>query len=394
MRTFVSFLGIFTVLALVAVLAIPADHLPAALSFGQIAMGAGLPGVMLATGQWPTIVDVSTRMDPDGNIPTIAEMMSQANEMTDDLPFVKANGKTGHEFVFRTSIPAGTWRQYNQGVPYAKSTTAKARVGMGMLADYSQVDKDLARHSGDAMGFRESEDVAFLEGMGQTISQTFIYGNTVTNPNSFMGFAPFYNTINTASAQNAANVINGGGVGNSNSSLWLIGWGPETVFGLFPEGSQAGLQYENKGDVVPGFDSFGNRFEAYTSYFCQEAGLCPKDWRYAVRIANLDTTTAGLAGSNAPDLFKLMSKSLMLFPKLGKTTNGITKTDAPDDAAVGIRPVFYANRTVRYYMDVQAIRDKNVLLSPTDYAGRPIENFRGIPIKIVDQILNSESRVT
>lgn len=348
----------------------------------------------MATGAWPTLIDVSTRMDPDGKIPVIAEMLSQANDMNDDLPWIKANGKTGHEFVFRTSIPAGTWRQYNQGVPYAKSTTAKARVGLGMLADYSQVDKDLARHSGDSVGFRESEDVAFLEGMGQTIAQTFIYGNTVTNPNSFMGFAPFYNTVNTATAQNAANVINGGGVGSDNSSLWLIGWGPETVFGLFPEGSQAGLQMEDKGDVVPGFDSFGNRFEAYTSYFNQEAGLCPKDWRYAVRIANLDTTSAGLAGSNAPDLFKIMSKALMLFPKLGKSTSGITKTDAPDDSAVGVRPVFYANRTVRYYMDVQAIRDKNVLLSPTDYAGRPIENFRGIPIKIVDQLLNSESRVT
>jgi len=45
-----------------------------------------------------------------------------------------------------------------------------------------------------------------------------------------------------------------------------------------------------------------------------------------------------------------------------------------------IKPVFYANRTVRYYMDIQAIRDKNVLLSSTDYAGRPIEQFRGIPI--------------
>jgi len=348
----------------------------------------------MATGAWPTLIDVSTRMDPDGKIPVIAEMLSQANDMNDDLPWIKANGKTGHEFVFRTSIPAGTWRQYNQGVPYAKSTTAKARVGLGMLADYSQVDKDLARHSGDSVGFRESEDVAFLEGMGQTIAQTFIYGNTVTNPNSFMGFAPFYNTVNTATAQNAANVINAGGVGSDNASLWLMGFGTTSLFGIYPRNSKAGLAMEDKGDVVPGFDSFGNRFEAYTSYFNQEAGLCPKDWRYAVRIANLDTTSAGLAGSNAPDLFKIMSKALMLFPKLGKSTSGITKTDAPDDSAVGVRPVFYANRTVRYYLDVQAIRDKNVLLSPTDYAGRPIENFRGIPIKIVDQLLNSESRVT
>ncbi|MEQ1653121.1 MAG: major capsid protein, partial [Hyphomicrobium sp.] len=221
---------------------------------------------------------------------------------------------------------------------------------------------------------------------------TFQY--TVTDPSAFMGLAPFYNTVNTATAQNAANVIDGGGVGNSNSSLWLVGWGPDTIFALFPEGSQAGLTMEDKGDVTPGFDSVGNRFEAFTSYFSQQAGLCPKDWRYAVRMANLDTTNAGLAGPTAPDLFAMMSKALMLFPKLTKNTSGITKTDAPDDTATGVRPVFYANRTVRYYMDIQAIRDRNVLLGPTDYAGQPIENFRGIPIKIVDQILNSEARVT
>jgi hypothetical protein len=53
----------------------------------------------------------------------------------------------------------------------------------------------------------------------------------------------------------------------------------------------------------------------------------------------------------------------------------------------------YCDRTARWSMDVQAIRDKNVLLSPTDYAGRPIVNFRNIPIGVTDAILDTESRV-
>ena len=128
----------------------------------------------MATGQWPSLIDLSTRLDPEGKIPIIAEMLSQSNDYTDDLPWVEANEATGHEFVFRTSIPAGAWRSYNMGVPYSKSTTAKARVGIGMLEDYSQVDRALAEHSGNKEKFRESEDVAFLEGMSQTIAQTFI----------------------------------------------------------------------------------------------------------------------------------------------------------------------------------------------------------------------------
>ena len=195
----------------------------------------------MATGSWPTLLDLATRLDPEGKIPVIAEMLSQSNDYADDLPWVEANEMTGHQFTFRTSIPAGSWRSYNMGVPYSKSTTAKARVGCGMLEDYSQVDRALAEHSGDREKFRYSEDVAFMEGMSQTIAQTFWYGNAVTNPASFMGLSPFYNTITTSTAQNAANVINAGGSGSNNTSMWLIGWSSETIFGVYPRGSKAGL---------------------------------------------------------------------------------------------------------------------------------------------------------
>ena len=347
----------------------------------------------MATGAWPTLIDAASRMDADGNIPVIAEMLSQALAIYEDAPFIKANERTGHMFVFRTSMPTGAWRSYNMGVPVSKSTTAKARVGIGMLEDYSQVDRALAEHTGDKDKFRQSEDVAFLEGMGQTIEQTMIYGNTVTNPSQFMGLAPFYNTINTSNAQNAQNVLNGGGTGSSNTSLWFVGWGPDTVFNVFPEGSTAGLNMEDKGDTVPAYDSLGNRYEAYTGWFRQQMGLVPKDWRYVARVANIDTTTAGLAGPNALDIFATMAQMQFLFPKLTANTSGISKTDAPNGDA-GIRPVFYCNRTLMHWMQVQAMRDRNVLLRLEDYAGRVTDNWRGFPIKISDQILNTESTVS
>lgn len=320
-------------------------------------------------------------------------MLSQSNDIWDDTPWVEGNELGGHKFTFRTSIPAGSWRQYLQGVPYSKSTTAQATVGVGSLEDYSQIDRLQAEDSGDVDRYRESEDAAFLEGMSQTMAQTEFYGNTVATPAEFMGFAPFYNTVNTATALNAANVIDCGGTGNSNTSFWLICWGERTIFNIYPRGSKAGLAMEDKGDTVPGFDSVGNRFEAYTSWFRQQAGLCPMDWRYGVRLANLDTTSAGLAGPSAPDIFTLLAEAMYLPPTLGKGMSGITKTDAPDEPSPGIRPVIYMNRTGRHWADVQMLRDKNVLLRIDDYAGKPCESYRGIPIKIVDQIINSEQRV-
>lgn len=348
----------------------------------------------MATGAWPTIIDVAQREGPNGKPLFLAEMLSQTNEILDDTPFVEANEKTGHEFAFRDSIPAGAWRSYNMGVGYSKSTAGKSRVGIGTLAAYSQIDRDLAEDSGDPEAFRESEDIAFMEGMSQTWAETLIYGNTASNAAQFMGLAPFYNTVSTATAKNASNVIDAKGVGSSNTSFWLVGWNEGTFYCVFPRAGKAGLNMEDKGDTVPGYDSLGNRFEAYTSYFRWRGGLVPQDWRNGVRIANIDTTAAGLAGPNAPDLFSLLAETMYMLPALGKRQSGIGTTDAPRDRSVGVRAVIYVNRTGRHWMDVQATRDRNVLLRVEDYAGMPTMGYRDVPIKIVDQILNTEQRVT
>ena len=349
----------------------------------------------MATGQWPNIIDVANRLDPEGNIPTIAELMSQCNDFMDYLPMVEANGRTFHEFVFRTSIPAGFWVQYNQGVPYSKSTTARARVSVGTLRDYSQIDQLLAEDSGDPVKFRESEDVAFLEGMAQTLIQTAIYGNPVTNPASFAGFSIFYNTVTAATAATAANVLDGGGTGTANTTLWLLGFGENAIHGVYPMGSKVGLHMDDKGSVVPGFDAVGNRFEAYTSLFQARMGVVPKDWRYGAAIRNLDVTAAGLAGPAPFDLWANLDRLVLKFPKMTTKTSGVTKTDAPNEGAIGgVRPVIFVNRTLKHFLHVQAMRNFNVRLTLDQAQGGTVQSYRGeIPIAVVDQILNTEAQV-
>lgn len=340
-----------------------------------------------------SLADWARRTDPDGGIADIAEVLSQCNEIYDDMLWREGNLPTGHKTTIRTGLPQGTWRQLYSGVQYTKSTTAQVEVGIGMLEAYSQIDRALAELEGNVAAFRLSEDDAHLEGLSQQMATNFFYGNSSVNPQRFTGFSPLFNTSSTSSAQNAYNVLSGGGTQSSNASIWLIGWGDRTCYGIFPKGSKAGLVFEDKGDVVPGYDASNNRYEAYTSYFKWVAGLCVQDWRYVVRIANLDTTTAGLAGAAPPDLFALLSKAVIRFPTLTKRVSGITKTDAPDEVAPGINPAIYVNRTVREYMDIQAIRDKNVLLKPTEYAGQPIVEFRGVPIRINDVLINTETTV-
>lgn len=341
-----------------------------------------------------SLLDWSKRVGPDGSIDDIAELLSQCNEVFKDMIWRESNLPTGHQSTIRTGLPSGTWRSMYGGVAPTKSTTAVIIDGLGQLEAVSQIDKALAELNGQVAATRMSEDNAHLEGLSQNMAQVIFYGNKGTVPTQFTGFSPRFNSVTTSTAANARNVLNAGGTASANASLWLIGWGDETCFGIFPQGSKAGLQFEDRGDINFILDSANNPFRAYTSWFEWRAGLCVKDWRYITRICNIDTTTVGLQGLTPPDLFALMSKAVVRLPTMSKRVSGITETDAPDEPSPGIAPAFYCNRTIREYLDIQAIRDKNVLLTPKEYAGDPVTEFRQVPIRVVDALTNTEATLT
>ena len=136
-----------------------------------------------------TLADWAKRLDPEGRIPVIAELLSQSNEILEDGLFKEGNMPTGERVTIRTGLPSVYWRAINQGVPSSKSTTATVDEACGMLEAYSRVDVDLAELNGNSSAFRLSEDVAFLEAMNQTMASTMFYGNPATDPKQFLGLA-------------------------------------------------------------------------------------------------------------------------------------------------------------------------------------------------------------
>jgi hypothetical protein len=341
-----------------------------------------------------TLADWARRVGPDGSIDDIAELLAQSNEIFDDLLIREGNQALGHTGIVRTGLPQGTWRNFYQGVAFTKSTTAQVTDTIGELVAYSRVDRSLAELDGQVAELRLSEDNAHVQGLSQQMATTSFYGNEAVTQAQFTGLSARFNTISTANAQNAVNVLNAGGAAAANTSIWLCCWGEQTGFGFFPKASKAGLVFEDKGDIRPGFDANNHEFEAYTSLFMWKMGVHIKNWQYFCRIANIDTTTAGLAGATPPDLFALMSKALYRMPTAGRRMSGITKTDAPNQPTPSVRPAFYWNRTAGEYGAIQAIRDKNVLLRPTEYDGQPILEFRGVPIRNCDALLNSEATLS
>jgi hypothetical protein len=332
----------------------------------------------LSTGAL-TLADWAKRLDPNGNVPVVAELLSQSNEILEDAVFMEGNLPTGHRVTIRTGLPAVYWRSLNQGVPSSKSTTAQVDEAVGMLEAYSRVDKDLADLNGNTAAFRLSEDVAFLEAMNQAQAQTLFYGNPSTDPRQYLGLATRYGAISGAS--NSQNILNAvGTAGATNTSIWLVVWGDNTVFCPFPKGSKAGLVQEDDGELTV-YDNANNPYKALQTHYQWKNGLVVKDWRYVVRIANI-SVSALTANSSPADLISLMSRALDRIPNL----------------ALG-RAAFYMNRTVYSFLRLQALSKSNYALAVEkglNQFGTPQNwlNFEGVPLRRVDQLLTTETQIS
>lgn len=325
------------------------------------------------TANNPTLLDVAKRLDPDGKIAAIVEILNATNPVLDDLTFVEGNLPTGHRTTIRTGLPTPTWRKLYGGVQPTKSTTVQVTDSCGMLEAYAEVDKALADLNGNTAAFRLSEDAAHIEAMGQEMASTLFYGNEGTEPEAFTGLAPRYNS---KSAQNADNIIDAGGTGSDNTSIWLCVWGPQTGFGIYPKGSTAGLQMTDKGQVtVENVDGNGGRMEAYRTHYRWDAGLTIRDWRYFVRIANIDVSDLDTV-ANTKKLIDWMIQASERIPELGKG-----------------RAAFYMNRRLREKLRLGILEKISSNLSWETVSGERVMTFDDIPVRRCDALVNTEARV-
>ena len=336
----------------------------------------------LSTGQL-TLADWSKRIGPDGKIDPIAELLSQTNEILEDIVFKEANQPTSHVVAVRTGLPAVYWRAYNQGVPSSKSTTAQITEPCAMLEARSHIDAKLLELNGNSAQFRLSEESAFIEAMNQEMTGKLFNGNVGSDLKTFSGLATRYSST---TAGNGGNVILAGGTGSDNASMYLVVWGEQTVFCPFPKGSRAGLRSRDLGEESVQ-DAAGGWYQAARSLFQWDSGLVVKDWRYVVRIANIDVSDwVGVTGTQGKDaatnLIKLMMRAIARIPNF----------------SMG-RAAFYCNRSIQEGLMIQALEKSQNALSVQEALsqfGQKMNQltFMGIPVRGVDQLSVAETLVS
>lgn len=338
-----------------------------------------------------TLADWAKTRDPDGSIAAVIEMMHQCNPVVQDILWKEGNLPTGHQTTVRTGLPTGTWRKLYKGVQPSKSSRAQITDTVGILEARAEIDKDIADLNGNTAAFRLSEAEAFVEGLTQDMMETLFYGDTDVTPEKFTGLTPRYNTLNTA-VPISQNVLDAGGTSSDNTSIWLVVWGENTVTGIYPKGSSAGLNHQDLGEI-DAFDEDGNRYRAYSDLFKWKAGLSVRDWRYAVRIANIDVSDLkGLTGTQAEtaatNIVDMMIRAMAVVPNVGKG-----------------RPVFYANRSVVSALPLLAKKAAQSVLAvqpaaeqfgnvTPGFVGASQMSFLGVPVRTTDALISTEARVT
>lgn len=322
----------------------------------------------------PTLLDLAKVTDPDGSIAKIVEILNQTNEVLDDMTFMEGNLLTGNRTSIRSGLPAPTWRKLYGGVQPNKARSVQVTDSCGMLEAYAEVDKKLADLNGNSAAFRLTEDRAHIEGMNQELAAKIFYGNEALVPETFTGLATRYNSL---SAENADNIVDHGGTGSDNASIWLCVWGPNTGFGIVPKGSKAGLVMEDKGQVtIENADGAGGRMEGYRTHYAMDAGLTIRDWRYFVRVCNIDIS----------DLATIANTKAII-------TSMIMASERIPTFGMG-RACFYVNRTIREKLRLGILEKVVNQLTWDSVNGKRVMTFDDIPVKRCDALLLTESRIT
>lgn len=323
----------------------------------------------------------------------IAELLNQSNEPINDMLWMEGNLPTGHRITQRTGLPTTYTRQLNSPVQVSRGQTAQIDEGMSIFEAWNETDQSLLDLWSDKGNFLYIQSLAFYESLSESFANSLFYGDPSTDSSQFLGLAPRYSTVNTSNANNAINVLDGGGTASNNTSIWLCTWAPNALHGTFPKGKASGIQrFVNPDQVVQGTTGVGGtRLRVHQEQYQWNAGIALWDWRWCARGCNIDVNNLQNE-AGATDLTQMMIDMMYRMPSIfnppSTTGNPMTTLSIPGKQA------FYCNRRVRANLHKQMMNKTNNQLTMEDWYGKKVMTFAGIPIRNCDQILNTEARIT
>ena len=327
-----------------------------------------------------TLLDIAKRLDPDGKLAQVAEVLHETNPIVKDLVLKPANAKIANRVTVRTKLPTVAFTRLNKGVPRSKSATKQITDSVGLLAGRSEVDSRV-KHITDINAYRWDEDQTYLEAMAQTMAETIFYGNEASDDSAFTGFHPRFSDMSATPTTGYANqVVGAGGSGSDNTSIFIIDHHERYIYGIYPEGSTGGLETEDRG-LQQVADADSNMFDAWVTKYDWALGLVVKDHRHFGRLCNIDVGDLATAGQASGDVSANIARGLI---------NVLGRMQPPN----GAKRIAYCRQEVLTALEQQLLVRSNVNFSMGEWAGMPVLSFRGIPLVRCDQIAIDEAALS
>lgn len=254
----------------------------------------------------PTLHDLSKTVNAGwtASLPII-ELLAKRMGLYSALRWEEANEGIRHRTSVRTGLPSAAYRLLNLGLTPSDGSYANATFPVAKIGTVGEVDEELVKIAPDKTKFIANKMVGHIEAVLQKLSFELFYGTAAT-AEGIIGLGAIYGSL---SAENAQNIIAGGGSDASdNASIYLLNCGPN-LKGLYPRGTPAGIERNVRGYVdSESLGTSGAKGLVWREYIHVGAGLAVEDWRDGVRVANIDVS-ALLAESSDADLLKLTRKA-------------------------------------------------------------------------------------
>jgi len=311
---------------------------------------------------------------------TIAMTLSERNDIIKDAPITMANDVWSHVTTRDFNLAAPDPRRFNAGAAANRSETEQIRDAIMLLELPIEIDEDIVDHQPDPEAFMAGEMALNVEGSAQRLAYYMVYGDpggsSAASPPQgaqvIRGWMPRRSALGANGAATGTNCVGAGGTGSDLTSLYVAEWHPVNFHLVHPLNDMGmGIEVNDKGKLRV-TDSSNNPFWAYVHQIKIKLGMVLADERALQRIANVEASDAT---NNFIDSTKvrLITQALRRLPLGGEGQSGI-----------------YVNRTVAAQLDIFADEKTNGFYPAPDVTGRQITTYRGVPVRMVEQISDTE----
>jgi len=305
------------------------------------------------------------------------------------LPLKASNNIMSNIAVRNDSLPIASTRRWNEGIKATAAHNTPLNDPIMLLEDYGEVDKKLWSIQNDPNAWRADQDMSHIEGLFQLVESILFYGNQGLNPGVINGLTTRFNNLESYPNGDQTwqpNVWNGGASSGNTTSAWMIEFGDDSIYGIYPPNSPAGLRVEDLGEstkeLASGTAAVGANYlyQVLRTHFEWMLGIQIPDERAVQRICNINP--AVLSSNNFDENIFIEAKNWL--PRAG---------EAPGT-------VIFVNRALKTQIDIRAVSQKiNTYFTPPsdnsmDVFGKAVTKFQNIPIYVAEKLLSTETVVS